>query len=107
MKKVEDSYRSAPGLEWQVFKNLPRAFLWMNGSLLATFLILRFFLIASDGSSIEKDLVAIEALFIGIGLTCFSFFLFTAILCGIVLIAKGPQYTSDSYELNDSDTPRN
>ena len=107
MKKINNSFRHAPGMEWYVFKNLPRAFLWINGALLATFFIFRLYLINFNDSDIEKDLVAIEALLIGIGLTCLSFFVFTAILCGIVLIAKGPQYTADSYELQDSDTPIN
>lgn len=107
MKKIHTSFRHAPGMEWYVFKNLPRAFLWINGALLTIFFIFRLYLMTSNDSDIEKNLVVIEALFIGVGLTCLSFFVFTAILCGIVLIAKGPQYTADSYELNESDTPKN
>jgi hypothetical protein len=106
MKRVETSVRSPAGLEWAIFRSLPRIALLSAAALAILRTLLGIALTLTYRANVEKDLGMLDYTFLGIGVTLALFLIFTAFFCGIILIAKGPQYTADSYEVNDAESPR-
>ena len=105
MRKVETSVRSPAGLEWTIFRNLPRIALLSAVALVILRALLGFALALTYRANLAKDLGMLDYTLLGVGVALALFLIFTAFFCGIILIAKGPQYTADSYEVNDADFP--
>ncbi|MDJ0880963.1 MAG: hypothetical protein QNJ56_04870 [Gammaproteobacteria bacterium] len=105
LKKTHNQ-RYVPGLEWRLLKKLPKYLL--AGTLIPAFmsLIVRFYPLESLGSDVAKQQMSIDILSIAIVITVWTAVFTIAIGCVVVWIMKGPTYTADSYELQDSNHPR-
>lgn len=105
MKKVANSERSPAGLEWAIFRKIPH--LAFFGCVLIAILRIagRLAVSATDGFHAETSLRILDFVLLGLGVSMALLLTLTALGCAIVLIAKGPQYTADSYEVNDAESP--
>ena len=58
-----------------------------------------------DAAFIAHKVQTFDFALIGLGIFHLTMVVTVAIGCVVVMIMKGPQYTSDSYELQDADKP--
>lgn len=105
MKKNPDSVRAPAGLEWRLFKKLPRLTLLGFLVLGAAWLVLKLWPIEGDAAFIAHKTQTYEYALVGLAIFHLTMVLTIAFGCVIVMIMKGPQYTSDSYDLQDADRP--
>lgn len=105
MKKNPDSVRAPAGLEWRLFKKLPRLTLLGFFVLGAAWLFLKRWPMAVDAAVLTHRIRTFEYALIGLAIFHLTMVFTVAFGCVIVMIMKGPQYTSDSYELEDADRP--
>ena len=105
-KHLPGFQRSPAGLEWALWKRLPRILLW--GSLLPVAVGAAFHLMAGDQPSAEqtRSLLLFDYVVAGVVVLHWTLVLTLAIGCVIVMVMKGQAYVADAYELNDSDQPR-
>jgi hypothetical protein len=91
------SQRSAPGLEWAIWKRLPAVRGW--GTALPGLVALGFWLGAPDSASAAEDrglwllIYGLAALVVLHWTLIFTL----AIGCAIVMVMKGPAYVADAY----------
>jgi len=105
MRKVANSPRAPAGLEWVIFRNLPRLVCLGAGVLAAMRLLFGVVAGADDGLDASRNSQILDFAFLGMGVSMLLLAVLVGLGCVIVLIAKGPQYTADSYEVNDADAP--
>ncbi len=103
LTKLPGFQRSPPGLEWTVLRRLPMV------ALAATALPIVAVLVASvvlgDDPANAKLVVTIQILLASLLVLLWTAVFTVALLCVIVLIAKGPAYVADAYPLIDFDRP--
>ncbi len=105
MRKNPNSVRAPAGLEWRLVRKLPK--LCGAGLLL---LLLAWGLAAvlpfdGDPQDIARRLRTFNYTLIGLAIFHVTMVLTVAFGCLIVMIMKGPQYTSDSYPVQDAERP--
>lgn len=105
MKKNPDSIRAPAGLEWRLFKKLPRLTLLGLCVLGGAWWLLKLWPFAGEAVFIAHKTQTVEYALIGLAIFHLTMVFTVAFGCVIVMIMKGPQYTSDSYELQDADRP--
>ncbi len=105
MKKNPDSVRAPAGLEWRLFKNLPRLALLGFLVMGAAWLGLRLWPLEGDAALIAHKTQTFDYALLGLAIFHLTMVFTVAFGCVIVMIMKGPHYTSDSYELQDADRP--
>ena len=105
MKKNPDSVRAPAGLEWRLFRALPK--LTLAGLLVLGLLwgLLRVWPLEGNATAVAHKLQTFEFALIGLAIFHLTMVVTTAIGCVVVMIMKGPQYTSDSYALQDAEAP--
>jgi len=105
LKKI-DNQRYVPGLEWVILKKLPKYLL--AGTLIPALmsLFVRFYPLQGLTDDVVKQQMSIDILSIAIVLTVWTAIFTIAIGCVVVWIMKGPTYVADSYELQDSNHPK-
>lgn len=105
MKKLHNR-RQPAGLEWAIFKKLPK--LLMASTLIPVMVSLLARLFPQAATADEKSMLVtrIDFISIGLGITLWTAVFTITIGCIIVIIMKGPAYVADAYELNDSEYPR-
>ena len=105
MKKNPDSIRAPAGLEWRLVKKLPKYAL--IGFLVLDVLwgMLHAWPIEGDPQDIERKLRTLDYALVGAAIFHLTMVITVALGCLIVMIMKGPQYTSDSYPVQDADRP--
>lgn len=105
MKKNPDSIRAPAGLEWTLFRKLPK--LTLLGFLVLGLIwgMARLWPFEGDAIAIAHKLQTFDFALIGLAIFHLTMVVTVAIGCIVVMIMKGPQYTSDSYELQDADKP--
>lgn len=98
--------RSPAGLEWALWRRLPRILLW--GSALPVVVAAAMHALAPDNPSPaqERSLLLVDYVAAGAVVLHWTLVLTLAIGCVIVMVMKGPAYVADAYSLNDSDHPR-
>jgi hypothetical protein len=103
LNKHPRSIRSAPGLEWRLWRRLPR--LLALGTLLPLLAAGASWWLSSDLPHGGRDPVALRFEFVMLGVVVFhwTLVLTVAIGCAIVMLMKGPTYTADSYPMPDAD----
>lgn len=106
MKKNPDSIRVPHGLEWTLMKKLPKLTLLGLLLLLAFWGLARFLPFEGDPEKIAHTLRKVDYVLIGMATFHVTMALTVAFGCLIVMIMKGPQFTSDSYPVQDSDRPQ-
>ena len=101
LRKLPNSQRHPPGLEWRILRNMPRILL--VGSLLPALVAALARILPTNASALESkatlslvDIYAIAAVFLH-----WTLVLTVSIACVIVWLMKGPAYVADAYELPD------
>ena len=106
LKKDPRSVRSAPGLEWALWRRLPAIFAW-GTALPAAWLAWSCWTSGGDASlARDPDALRREFVLVGVIVLHWTLVLTLAIGCAIVLLMKGPRYEADPYPLPDADRPR-
>ena len=105
LKRLPGFQKSASGLEWRLWKRLPRILAW--GTLLLGLVVLAAHLLAPESATgeLDKGLLLFDYVVIGVVVLHWTMVLTVAIGCAIVMVMKGPAYVADAYPLPDSDTP--
>jgi hypothetical protein len=103
LKKLPGFQRAPAGLEWSVLRRLPMitlagTLLPFVGALVAGLFLGGDLATAKLAATIQIALASVLVLHWTVAFT-------VALLCVIVLIAKGPAYVADAYPLIDSDRP--
>jgi hypothetical protein len=106
LRKLPNSVREAPGLEWTVLKQLPAALLLGTLLPLAVSLANRFFPPQGNATQIAKHVKSVDIMAIATAVTIWTAVLTIAIGCFVVWVMKGPAYVADAYKLDDSERPR-
>jgi hypothetical protein len=103
MRKLPGFRRSPAGLEWTVLRRVPMITLTGTIALVVGALAAEF---ALGGDPAGAKLATTVQIMLASLLVLHWTVAFTvALLCVIVLIAKGPAYVADAYPLIDSDRP--
>ena len=105
LKKLPDSRREPPGLEWILLKKLPLVLLAGTLIPVALSVVNRLFPPAGTAAQVAKYLNSVDILSIAIAVTVWATVLTVAIGCFVVVIMKGPAYVADAYELLDAEHP--
>lgn len=103
LKKLPGFSRAPAGLEWTVLRRLPTIALAGTVLCIAGMLAAALFL---DGDPVSfKVATTIKIVLASVLVLHWTVVFTAALLCMIVLIAKGPAYVADAYPLIDSDRP--
>lgn len=105
MKKNPDSVRAPAGLEWRLVRKLPKLALLGLLALLVLWGIVHAWHFDGDPQDIERKLRTFNYMLIGAVIFHVTMVITAALGCLIVMIMKGPQYTSDSYPVEDAERP--
>ncbi len=105
MKKNPDSIRAPAGLEWRLVRKLPKLALLGLLALLALWGLVHAWHFDGDPQDIERKLRTFNYMLIGAAIFHITMVITAALGCLIVMIMKGPQYTSDSYPVEDAERP--
>jgi hypothetical protein len=89
--------RSAPGLEWRLWRRLPAVFAWGTAVPLAALVALR--LVAPDADWTPATVDLWDYGLIGVVTLHWSAVLTVALGCVIVMVMKGPAYVADAYPM--------
>ena len=94
LNKLDGFQRSAPGLEWALWRRLPALLGW--GTALPGLVAALLWLIAPDTAADRDQWLLIYRLISAVVLH-WSLMLTLAIGCVIVMLMKGPAYVADAY----------
>ena len=105
LNKLPGFKRSAPGLEWALWKKLP--WITLAGTLLPMTWVGLACLAAPEPSTpaSERELTQWFYIAIGVVVLHWTLVLTTAIGCVIVMLMKGPAFVADGFEVQHSDRP--
>jgi len=106
LRKLPNSRREPPGLEWVVLRKMPMVVL--GGTAIPVLFAIAGHLFPPVGTSVEvaKHLTMVNIFSIATVVTVWSAAFTVAIGCCVVVLMKGPAYVADKYELQDADRPR-
>jgi len=106
LKKLPGFPRSPAGLEWSTLCRLPMITLAGTVAPIIAALAVGVFLRAPGADPAAAKLATTIQIALASALVLHWTVVFTvALICVIVVIAKGPAYVADAYELIDSDRP--
>jgi hypothetical protein len=105
MKKNPDSIRAPAGLEWRLFKKLPKLTLLGLLALLALWGAAHAWPFDGDPHAWVRRLRTFDFMLAGMAIFHLTMVATVAIGCLVVMIMKGPQYTADSYPVQDAERP--
>ncbi len=105
MKKNPNSIRAPAGLEWRLIRKLPKYALLGLLALTVLWAVLHAWPFDGDPQDIERKLRTFDYTLVGAAIFYLTMVITAALGCLIVMIMKGPQYTSDSYPVQDADRP--
>lgn len=105
LRRLPGFKRSAPGLEWAIWRRLPAV--WLGGTLLPALMAGTAWLAAPEApyGAMDRSLTQFYYVLIGVVILHWTLVLTLAIGCVIVILMKGPAFGADGYPLNDSDVP--
>lgn len=105
LKRLPGFTRSAPGLEWALWKKLP----WIGGvgTALPAVLMGMAWLAAPEVPTPASERELTQWLYIAIGVVVlhWTLVLTAAIGCVIVMLMKGPAFVADGFEVQHTDSP--
>ncbi len=105
MKKNSHAVRAPAGLEWRLIKILPKLCFTGLLALLLAWVLSQVLPFNGDSQQIARNLRTFNFTLIGLAIFHVAMILTVAFGCLIVMIMKGPQYTSDSYPVLDAEHP--
>jgi len=97
-RKLPGATRSAPGLEWRIWRRLPAVLLW--GTVLPALAALALHFTAAPVPTPAEMRMVQLAQFVLIGAVAFHWTLVITVGmgCVVVMVMKGPAYVADGYE---------
>jgi len=105
LKTLPGFQRSAPGLEWLLWRKLLHILLWGTALPVAVAGVWHWFAPNQPTPAQERSLLLVDYVAAGAVVLNWTLVLTLAIGCAIVILMKGPAYVADAYDLNDSDRP--
>ena len=105
LKRLPGFTRTAPGLEWVIWKKLP--WIWLVGTALPLVLMGLVHLMTPEANNpqVERELTLWLYMAIGLLVLHWTLVLTVAIGCVIVMLMKGPAFVADGFEVQHSDRP--
>ncbi len=103
LTKLPGFQRTPAGLEWTVLRRLPM--IALAGTVLPIVAALVAAVVLGGDPASAKLVVTIQILLASVLVLHWTAVCTVALLCVIVLTAKGPAYVADAYPLIDSDRP--
>jgi hypothetical protein len=105
LQKLPGFTRSAPGLEWALWKKLP--WIGLVGTLLPLALVALAYWAAPESPSPAAERALTQWFYIAIGVVVlhWTLVLTAAIGCVIVMLMKGPAFVADGLEVQHTDQP--
>lgn len=105
LRKLPDAQRSAPGLEWALWRRLPAIAFW--GTALPGLLALAVYLLAPAHSTPGEQRAAqlIDFILVGVVALHWTVVATVAVGCVAVMVMKGPAYVADAYHLDGRAPP--
>ena len=106
LHKLSGSRREPAGLEWRIWRSLPK---WLLGGTLVPLLAYAYvalFPSPAPGESLEKYLATAGILAAATVVTAWTAVFTVAIGCFLVRVMKGPGYVADAYPLIDAEHPQ-
>lgn len=105
LRKLPDSRRHPPGLEWRLLRRIPHILLL--GTLLPVLAAsaARLLPLAGGAQEAATTLKLIDIFAFSTVILHWTLVLTVAIACVIVWLMKGPAYVADAYPLPDADRP--
>lgn len=105
LKRLPGHTRSAPGLEWALWKKLP--WIWLVGTALPLALWVLAYGLAPANPSPPQERALTQWLYIAIGVVLLhgTLVLTAAIGCVIVMLMKGPAFVADGFDVQHTDQP--
>ena len=103
--KKQSRHTTPPGLEWRLFKALPRYLLAGTAIPLMMSFFARIWPMDRINDEAQKFIMSIDILSIALAITAWTAVFTIAIGCIVVIIMKGPRYQADAYPLQDSNHP--
>ena len=106
LKKLPNSRREPPGLEWVVLRKMPMALL--GGTAVPAMFVIASHLFPPAGSvaDVARHLSMAHILAIAAVVTVWTAAFTVSIGCFVVVLMKGPAYVADEYPMEDADEPR-
>ena len=105
LQRLPGFTRSAPGLEWALWKKLP--WIALAGTALPLVLVGLTYLTAPDTPTPASERALTQWLYIAVGAVVlhWTLVLTAAIGCLIVMLMKGPAFVADGFEVQHTDWP--
>jgi hypothetical protein len=105
LQRLPGFTRSAPGLEWALWKKLP--WIALAGTALPLALVSLAYLAAPETPTPADERALTQWLYIAIGVVMmhWTLVLTVAIGCVIVMLMKGPAFVADGFEVPHTDRP--
>lgn len=105
LRKLPDSHRYPPGLEWRLLRRMPH--ILFIGTLLPGLaaLLARAWPMSGSAQEIAAVLKMVDIYAISAVILHWTAVLTVTLACVIVWLMKGPAYVADAYTLPDSDRP--
>jgi len=104
LNKLPGFERSSPGLEWTVLRRLPMVAVAGTAGLIVAALVTALFFEGSDAAA-AKFATTVHIVLASALVLHWTVVFTVGLACVIVVIAKGPAYVADAYELIDADRP--
>ena len=103
--KLPHSIRSAPGLEWSLWRKLPM--IWAVGTALPLLALGGYHWLADATTpAAQRALLLVDYKVIGLVVFHWTAVLTVGIGCVVVMAMKGPAYVADGFAVSHSDKPR-
>lgn len=106
LQKLPGSVRSAPGLEWMLWKRLPIFLLIGTLIPLAVAAVLWWWRVDTLDPSVNRDVARYFYIAVGTVILHWTLMFALAIGCVVVMVMKGPAYVADSGPWSDADAPK-
>lgn len=105
LQKLPGFQRSAPGLEWVLWRKLPAIFAAGTALPLLGMVAVRMWAPDPMTAATERLVTLADYFAIALVVLHWTLVLTVAIGCVIVMLMKGPAYVADAYELPHRDQP--
>ena len=103
--KLPNSVRSAPGLEWALWRKLPA--ILAVGTVLPLLALGAYHWIADTATpAAQRALLLTDYMVVGLLVFHWTAVFTVAIGCVVVMAMKGPAYVADGFPVSHSDKPR-
>ena len=104
-KRLPGFTRSAPGLEWSIWKRLPALLFWATALPLGAGAAAWVAAPGVPGGAEDAALMLTIYQLVGLAVLLWTLVLTLAIGCAVVIVMKGPAFVADAYPPPGRDAP--